>query len=501
MIGRYFHVFLLVVGFIVLLQVDGVQSQKQNAGYNGDTSSGSNSAQQLFVDVPAQKREHTGPKRIPPQAKPDWANRSAEVNCSFLRKDPQEISITVVAGLPDLVFTRTHSESENNHFSWTGNHFQENSSTGFASFTIERAKFFGFINFFDFKTNSQRIFEVASTVDALNDLVDNIDVLIYERNATAGRKKAVATGSGSGSHFMDTGSPRNITGDRKKRSDDGSVITLMVVWSTDVANSVPDIQTRALNAIATTNTIYRNSGIRTQLNLVYSGPINFIESGTMQDTIRALSSKTDGKGDEVHPLRDQYAADQVVMYAHQADNCGVGHLMTSFKTNFESWAFSVVHDDSTHACSNVYTMAHELGHNQGSQHNPEDSVGDVLYPYAYGHRLCQRGGWIGVMAYPCPGLTLPFIPYFANPTVLYNGVATGVVNARDNVRAINSMLPIIANWRVVRPPRRTKPKRTHKPKPKHKTHKPKPKPKHKTHKPKRKHKHKPARKPTRRHRH
>jgi len=109
-----------------------------------------------------------------------------------------------------------------------------------------------------------------------------------------------------------------------------------------------------------------------------------------------LTYNYDGKMDEIHTLRNQYAADQVSLITTDTNACGIGWLMSSSDTvsSMAPYAFTVVHDDSKYACLSNQTLAHELGHNQGDNHNREDSVGSVgAYDYSYGYRLCQTGGF------------------------------------------------------------------------------------------------------------
>ena len=65
-----------------------------------------------------------------------------------------------------------------------------------------------------------------------------------------------------------------------------------------------------------------------------------------------------------------------------------------------------------------------MGHNQGDQHNIEDTNLRWSLRYSYGYRLCQTGGFRTVMSYACTGGTR--ISYFSNPDVsLTTGEVTG----------------------------------------------------------------------------
>jgi len=81
----------------------------------------------------------------------------------------------------------------------------------------------------------------------------------------------------------------------------------------------------------------------------------------------------------------------------------------------------------------------------GSAHNPENGSG-ASFPYGYGHYV--NGSFRTVMSYvdQCTqGCTRQ--PYFSNPSVFFNGFATGIDNQRDNARSIENTADVIANYR------------------------------------------------------
>src|SRR5690606_15350867 len=99
----------------------------------------------------------------------------------------------------------------------------------------------------------------------------------------------------------------------------------------------------------------------------------------------------------------------------QTDACGIGWLMQNLSPAFAANAFSV----SAYDCiSPNYTLAHELGHNMGSHHAPEDlQPGDTaLHPYSFGFKN-PNGHFRTVMAYNCGG-GCPRVLNFSNPAAL-----------------------------------------------------------------------------------
>jgi hypothetical protein len=209
------------------------------------------------------------------------------------------------------------------------------------------------------------------------------------------------------------------------------------------AGGVLGIETQIINAVAMANQGYINSQINMRINLVHMEEVAYTETGDMSAALTALQSTSDGKIDNVHTLRNQYGADQVSLINTDANYCGVGYLMDGsyLSSAFAPYAFSV----ENLGCLSNHTMAHEMGHNQGDQHNVEDSSYQGAYPYSYGYRLCQTDGFRTVMSYTCTGATR--VNYFSNPNVaLSTGQITGTATA-DNARSMNNAAPIVAAFR------------------------------------------------------
>ena len=209
------------------------------------------------------------------------------------------------------------------------------------------------------------------------------------------------------------------------------------------------IESKILQAIADANTAYQNSQVNAQLNLVYMGQTSYTETGDMGAALSALQSTTDGKMDEVHSLRNQVGADLVCLVDEDANYCGIAYVMQSVSTSFASYAFSVVYS----GCLSSLTLPHEIGHNQGNQHDRANSSFQGAYPYSYGWRRCVSDGtgFRTIMSYSCTGGTR--VPYFSNPNLTLYGYSLGVAyeldpaNAADNVRSMNNTAATIAALR------------------------------------------------------
>lgn len=219
--------------------------------------------------------------------------------------------------------------------------------------------------------------------------------------------------------------------------DSGDRIDVLVLYTAAVKSSFggdAQAQTFAQQAIDTANTAYLNSKIRHRLRLVGAQETAIIETDTLGTELTALRADATVAG-----LRNQYKADLVALVSNSSNNCGIGYMMASGSPNN---GFTVT--SRSCAVGNL-SFAHELGHNMGSHHNPEDGS-DGSYSYSYGHYV--NGVFRTVMSYAdhCPS-GCARRPFFSNPGVAFNGIPTGIDNARDNARSINNTSDVIANHR------------------------------------------------------
>jgi hypothetical protein len=251
------------------------------------------------------------------------------------------------------------------------------------------------------------------------------------------------------------------------QADDGSIIDVLVVYTP--AARVAEGGTQAMNAlidlaVAETNTSYANSLINQRLNLIHTAEVSYYEFDIVQ-ALYAVTDPDDGLMDNVHTLRDSYAADEVVLITHIQGSpyCGVSWLMSTVSTAFESNAFAVVH----RACATgYYSFGHELGHNMGARHDWYVDSGVTPYTHSHGY-VNAADRWRTVMAYnsECAdrGFSCTRLQYWSNPDVTQGGDPMGVPagtaadctegdpNPRcdaDNRRTLNQTAYTVANFRV-----------------------------------------------------
>ena len=238
---------------------------------------------------------------------------------------------------------------------------------------------------------------------------------------------------------------KGVTATAPAMSADGaSQIDVMVVWTPAARNAVGGTQAAIdsliQSAVANANLAYANSGIHAQLRLVHSEEVNFTET-SIQTDLSSLTTSGDGVLDGVQSLRDQYGADIVTLLGNgyvSAGSCGLGYIMSSASTSFAPWAFNVV----DRSCAAGYlSYAHEVGHNEGLQHDPANATGTPAYPYAYGYQD-PGGAFRTVLSYG----GAQRVPFFSNPNVSYNGLPTGT-SSQNNAAALNLTAPTVSQFR------------------------------------------------------
>jgi hypothetical protein len=204
------------------------------------------------------------------------------------------------------------------------------------------------------------------------------------------------------------------------------------------------------NAVQTANQAYLNSRVGITLNLVGLQEISYTETGDIRTSVYDLQGTTDGKMDGVHAVRDRLGADMVALVSEDTSACGIALTMRSESTSHASSAFSAVQS----GCISQHSLAHEIGHLQGNQHDRASATNVGVAPYSYGYRVCDKtdgSGWRDIMSYPCSGALR--VLQFSNPSVYYNGYATGIAyesdpnNSADTARSMNMTADTVAAWR------------------------------------------------------
>lgn len=199
------------------------------------------------------------------------------------------------------------------------------------------------------------------------------------------------------------------------------VIDVLVLYDNAAASAVGDIEAFTASLIEQTNESYIRSKIPQKLRLMHTQTVgfSFTSPGSLGSEPTAVK------------LRDQYGADLVSLIQGSLSGCGIGNISGPFTLVSRSCALG------------SKSFAHELGHNMGARHNLEE---DASAGYAHGW-YNKGGNWRTIMSYAISGCSCPRINNFSNPDVIYNGVATGVADSRDNARKMRERTQATSDFR------------------------------------------------------
>ena len=181
--------------------------------------------------------------------------------------------------------------------------------------------------------------------------------------------------------------PRGDAGAQGSAADTGDVIDILVAYTPAARTAAGNIDAFIQFAIDNTHRIYRNSRIDLRLRLVHKHQVSYVQHSDMSVDLDRLSFDSndvidderpdpDGDMDEVHGLRDRYGADLVALIVglNTERACGIAWMpdfgrYTDY--DFERLGFSVTAQNCE--TSTYHTFAHELGHNQGADHDPDNT--------------------------------------------------------------------------------------------------------------------------------
>lgn len=221
----------------------------------------------------------------------------------------------------------------------------------------------------------------------------------------------------------------------------GEVVDIFVYYTTaakDGAGGQANIEATIAQAVATSNTAYARSGVAATKRLVGTAELaGFVQhaSDMTQDLVAFRTSAT------VSAMRESAGADlmHLILGNTTSNVCGVGYLGPSA---------SFAHAVTARSCISGYTFTHEVGHNMGSHHAPEDGASGAWRAYAYGYKMCSGGSpFRSIMAYACPGGGGTRILNLSNPGVLHNGQTTGTAG-QNNALSHSEAFPIVQAFRT-----------------------------------------------------
>jgi hypothetical protein len=249
--------------------------------------------------------------------------------------------------------------------------------------------------------------------------------------------------------------------------------------------------TRLNYLVDVANAAYANSQINAQVRLVHAMQVSYTDLNTNDLALEQLSGyhsdpdptksgpvTPNAAFDALRAARETYGADLVTLVRPfkdpEQDSCGLAWLLGGGKQGIQAgqgWddlAYSVIGDGEdvgsdghTYFCRDE-TLAHEMGHNEGSAHDRQTAAGDdgVLddpddygaFQYSFGYKTTSTtGNFYTVMAYGDTGQT----PYrvFSNPRITFcGGRACGTTTFEDNARSLGQTIPVVTGFRATKVP-------------------------------------------------
>ena len=220
-------------------------------------------------------------------------------------------------------------------------------------------------------------------------------------------------------------------------SDGIDVLLLYTPAARARAGGVAQMQALVARIVSDSNTAFRRSGVPARLRLAGALEAPVTENPNFDALLRDVTSMP-----AVRAARDSFHADlvQLLVSSPTAPSCGVAWLLTSLEDP-EFNAYSVADVD----CASQYTPTHEMAHNMGSHHAPEDGALVALFPYSFAYKDPARG-FRTLMAYSCPEVSCPRVPSFSDPALLVDGGPSGTA-LQDNARSLRNAVPTVANFR------------------------------------------------------
>jgi hypothetical protein len=221
-----------------------------------------------------------------------------------------------------------------------------------------------------------------------------------------------------------------------------STVNVLVVYTAAAAAATSNISSLIQLAVDETNVSYVNSGININMVRVHTAQVTYTESGkSFSQHVSSLRGTTDGVMDNVHTLRNTYAADVVVLVVNDSEACGIASTIKATATT----AFAVAH----YSCiTGYYSFGHEVGHLQGARH--DRFVDASSTPYAYGHGFIpSTKSWRTVMAYGNNCSNCTRIQWWSSPLKTYppTGQVMGTAAYEDNARVLNTTAATVAAFR------------------------------------------------------
>ncbi len=170
----------------------------------------------------------------------------------------------------------------------------------------------------------------------------------------------------------------------------------------------------------------------------------YVQSADLYLDLRRFTDGDDSFMDSIDNLLKTHNASLALLYTATSSNyCGMAWLNSTSASSYTKNGYAV----SARNCNNKFTVAHELGHNFGADHN-DASAGTGSLPYARGYINTTSPMFRDLMAYDtttCLVANCPRVHMYSTPDVQHLSRAIGSSTA-DNARRIREVAPTLAQF-------------------------------------------------------
>jgi hypothetical protein len=229
-------------------------------------------------------------------------------------------------------------------------------------------------------------------------------------------------------------------------ADNGDFLDLLICYTAQAkqaAGGAAAVNSLATASVAQVNSLYAASGISTRIRLVGVIETALAESGNAATDLGVAHADT-----TVRAARDAYRADIVsVLISSDPGSSGSGYVSVSRGQSFSDLGYNVT--VYYPFLGYIYSLAHEIGHNQGALHEAGNNSGDDTrgaYAYSLGYTDASHG-FYDVMSYGRGCSNCTRLSQFSSSVARYQGNPVGSP-AQDAARTINDTRTIVANYRA-----------------------------------------------------